>query len=517
MAHSGADYDMIVISTDPSGVKAAKEAARSGKTTLLLQLHPGAVASVMCSTPIPGPNVGQSPAHGVEAFIVQPDDIQVDCITSTPMSSAETSSHHSVYILQSSEDHPNTMDTLREGDIYYPNEESIEEDPSNEEDPSSDAYTDMEEINPSEILRERELRNRSRMIHRTPNIFSFQQNKPSIDKSSQSNSLDTKSESSSLFSQPVIKERELNLRRPGSYRQKESPPSWKQAEENIAPSPYRQEESDHIEAQPPSTWGLNSTSISSESSEELEPTNPSSPSKTPLETKFNQRESPQGPTKPKRSQESEESLLNRSTPLGNLRPFGLKPERPSPVPDEDHVEGAIVWKAPQSSRKIEAPTSSANTQEASSPDENHASSFRKITYEPFSRSKKSRESSNNQTTQAKRPLSSTQKQESNKHQSPSPFPKRTESQKEQLKPVSQTQAPPSIKGKEPSPFMGEAARNILQNSTGLKRDSIDIEDPFGQSYEDLQEPFAQNNPQSEQLEKRKLALRGLHNLINNLG
>lgn len=74
------------------------------------------------------------------------------------------------------------------------------------------------------------------------------------------------------------------------------------------------------------------------------------------------------------------------------------------------------------------------------------------------------------------------------------------------------------------PFMNqEAARHILRNTSrpssqeqGLKRDNIDIEDPYGQSYEDFMEPFRSSSP-DHQLEKRKLALRGLHNLINNLG
>ncbi|EGK10157.1 small heat shock protein C2 [Desmospora sp. 8437] len=58
----------------------------------------------------------------------------------------------------------------------------------------------------------------------------------------------------------------------------------------------------------------------------------------------------------------------------------------------------------------------------------------------------------------------------------------------------------------------------MKNSNdGLKKDELDISDPFGQSYDEFLTPFSGGNPQDEQLEKRKLALRGLHNLINNLG
>lgn len=59
-----------------------------------------------------------------------------------------------------------------------------------------------------------------------------------------------------------------------------------------------------------------------------------------------------------------------------------------------------------------------------------------------------------------------------------------------------------------------------QNS-GLKSDEIEFEDAYGyNSWEEFLTPFSQNSrkrQEMDKIEKRKLALRGLHNLINNLG
>lgn len=56
----------------------------------------------------------------------------------------------------------------------------------------------------------------------------------------------------------------------------------------------------------------------------------------------------------------------------------------------------------------------------------------------------------------------------------------------------------------------------------LKKDTIEMEDPYGEynSFEDFLPPYSQNNrkrQEMDEIEKRKIALRGLHNLINNLG
>jgi hypothetical protein len=54
----------------------------------------------------------------------------------------------------------------------------------------------------------------------------------------------------------------------------------------------------------------------------------------------------------------------------------------------------------------------------------------------------------------------------------------------------------------------------------LKRDTIEFEEPFGNSWEDFLPPYSQGNRKRQELdkiEKRKIALRGLHNLINQLG
>ncbi|BCU83408.1 hypothetical protein JIR001_31910 [Polycladomyces abyssicola] len=83
---------------------------------------------------------------------------------------------------------------------------------------------------------------------------------------------------------------------------------------------------------------------------------------------------------------------------------------------------------------------------------------------------------------------------------------------------------PPIQSKERTSFLQQdAARQVLEQSApknALKRDSIDFEDAYGySSWDDLFTPFSNSSKRQEfqQIEKRKLALRGLHNLINNLG
>lgn len=71
----------------------------------------------------------------------------------------------------------------------------------------------------------------------------------------------------------------------------------------------------------------------------------------------------------------------------------------------------------------------------------------------------------------------------------------------------------------------EASRQIIKQNVqttktdGLKQDYIDFEDPYGSnSWEDLSNPFEDENSINDlQSKKRKLALRGLNSLINNLG
>lgn len=60
------------------------------------------------------------------------------------------------------------------------------------------------------------------------------------------------------------------------------------------------------------------------------------------------------------------------------------------------------------------------------------------------------------------------------------------------------------------------------SETSLKRDEIELEDAYGDysSWEEIMTPYSQNNRKRQEIdkiEKRKIALRGLHNLINNLG
>jgi hypothetical protein len=68
----------------------------------------------------------------------------------------------------------------------------------------------------------------------------------------------------------------------------------------------------------------------------------------------------------------------------------------------------------------------------------------------------------------------------------------------------------------------EPSQSETSSSDALKRDNIEFVDAYGDysSWEDFLTPLSQNSRKRQELdkiEKRKIALRGLHNLINNLG
>jgi len=92
-----------------------------------------------------------------------------------------------------------------------------------------------------------------------------------------------------------------------------------------------------------------------------------------------------------------------------------------------------------------------------------------------------------------------------------------------IKPKPKMVNPPTQTKERTSFLQQDAARQVLEQSAPkntLKRDSIDFEDAYGySSWDDLFTPFSNSSKRQEiqQIEKRKLALRGLHNLINNLG
>ena len=61
-----------------------------------------------------------------------------------------------------------------------------------------------------------------------------------------------------------------------------------------------------------------------------------------------------------------------------------------------------------------------------------------------------------------------------------------------------------------------------ESASNLKRDDIEFEDAYGgySSWEEIMTPYSQNSRKRQEIdkiEKRKIALRGLHNLINNMG
>ncbi|MFC4077236.1 hypothetical protein [Salinithrix halophila] len=540
MAYSGGDYDVIVISTDPAGSQAAKEAARSGKTALLLQLNPGSVASVMCSTPVHGSIDPKQPVEGVDAYLIHPGDPGDDEWSEVRTTQQETDSHHSVYILQSlltqsehaAEDPGDSSVTeVEKGVAPEESEESEEEYPYTRTVWNNEGLQEEERepFTAADIRRERDLKARRRLLHR-----------PVPPSPTSEKRLETEQEEDQMEApQPVLRERDIDLRRRlnGAYRRPVD--NFRPKQEERQPSPPPEEKDSFLS----SSFTNNQPFFQGKEEEEAvqeEPFQGERHGGDHTDRGYSSSVIPmnQGRLKSKRQGRPKETSSPKeasSQPVNNkLEPFSQK-QRQSAKQTEEEIPGPMVWEAkrPRSKTEKPAPPKKEETAEERAP-------FSGMTYEPFSRNRRSGESQQTERKEAtsKGPLSY-QPPTSGKndgirlrsHESISekgPFSQRQKKQITPREPAKET--PPQrqpVRQNEESQrdnrsFMREeAARNILQNTSdhqgGLKRDNIDIEDPYGQSYEDFLEPFAHNNPQTEQLERRKLALRGLHNLINNLG
>jgi hypothetical protein len=158
------------------------------------------------------------------------------------------------------------------------------------------------------------------------------------------------------------------------------------------------------------------------------------------------------------------------------------------------------------------PHSFESNQMETNPYEREEKETEVFTLEPFSSRRRSR-------TQKKARLQSlVEKREKKQSKRPASIfweePASTQEQNHSLFPNGQ----PTIQ-----PFSRKHAQNNKQETeSSLKRDDIEFEDAYGgyNSWEEFLTPFSQNSrkrQEMDKIEKRKIALRGLHNLINNLG
>lgn len=474
MSNTDVDYDLIVISREQAGLKVAKEAARLGKTALILTLNPGSIASVMCSTSMNRSPGGHDQA-GVEANQLRlVEDPKTGALSFT-LERLDTDSRHSVYILQGDTE-PQPFDPTQAFEpTPAPSLPPVKK-TATEKTASKDehgfgygftAYRDREREQLKETLRERDIFTRNKLLHRPLSSERAEE------------------EPDEPTDEPIIRrEKDFRKRMTRDYRQLSDrgnghqPPqkSWPQTQ--LQPfSSGRREEPEH--------------------------------SKPPLERRL---------------------PFSSATPQERKKPFD--PQRETVQEDSSQnatIPGARVWEADGDSpaRKKE------EWDQAESPSVN--------AYQPFQRPREAPARTNHPLpSSGEAPFLRKHRQPVNNRERRAPTGYgRDWAKREQTGPLSRKQMkkeatmPPRESPKTPlprsqrngqQPFMNqEAARHILRNTSrpssqeqGLKRDNIDIEDPYGQSYEDFMEPFRSSSP-DHQLEKRKLALRGLHNLINNLG
>ncbi|MDR6225373.1 hypothetical protein [Desmospora profundinema] len=506
MAKTGGDYDLIVISKDQAGLEAAKEAVRLGKTALILKLNPGAIASVMCSTSNGSP--GGLEQEGVEADrLLMVEDRETGTL-SFRMERLDVDTRHSVYIFQSEQEEPSAVNPTREFEPGpTPSLPPVEESASLEEENElidSDyertsgygftSYTYSERDQLKETLRDRHIHARRKLLYRPFSGGRKEKPERSTDK-------------------PIFREREMDFRkrmtreyRKPSVKEMESRPTQTPSAK-MSPKPRFQPSSPSARTEEPQKRQTGNTAEPPVSKERRQP--------------FSSSVIPMDQSRWKRSARKKEKKEEpKKTPSPNI-PGSMVWEANGDVPKADrrHAEEVETSsKDHRENRKRSSPSPPSNVyQPFQRPKETPSRTqgpLRSSGEAPFTR--KDRTTSNNRDL----PATSGYGQDWSGREQTGPL-SRKQARKEETRPERESSSPPKRDGQQS--FMNqEAARHILRNTTqssqeqGLKRDSIDIEDPYGQSYEDFMEPF-HGSSQDQQLEKRKLALRGLHNLINNLG
>lgn len=592
MAYSGGDYDMIIISNGQAGRETAEEAARMGKSALLIKLNPGSIASVMCSSTSVHESPHGQPMGELKAQLVQPvkdpehehQEIQI-----TPIS---TESQHSVYILQGThfESPPtkwNTPEVQETPDTKNSETESDHESsspPSKEEISHRESFTQQRSSTMAKPVQTEDYSaSHDRVNGEQEHPWGLMDKRGQEDRIAADHNGSAQDEAHSPSSaHPLLREREMRNRRKMTQRQQQLPPlksrmteesslpAKDESQESLSQLPFRERE---IEQRRKLTRGKRMAFPSSQS--------PSHPS---LEEAHHQENTPapepeihQEP--PKQVvfpfQRKSDSSIPTDHRMQRRRPGRMRQQetlRPASKPEgiihaknSDRTTkdtGSTVWEGKKDTHY--APEKEEHIQQHHSREWDSKENDSDSMYEPFQHSKSpfDQKSEELQQDQPSKATAKREVQEEDHHESLTPRQRRREPDsaqardktgpqktqrrfigklvkrtkpvkpqalepqespqeaQEKMQPFSQQPKPVP---RDPSPFSEqEAARHVLRNSMTsdtFKRDTFDVEDTFGQSYEDFMGPFGSYSysPEKEQLERRKLALRGLHNLINNLG
>lgn len=490
MANTGGDYDLIVITKGQEGIEAAKEAARLGKTALILNLNPGSIASVMCSTSLNG-FPGSSEQIGVEAERLSLIEDRERGVLSFHIQRMETDARHSVFILQGEPEDTHTPEqSAHQSSNSTPSPSETEESSFSAEEtattyqpsanvPDHDSY-DSDQM--KEILRERELQVRRKLLQR-PSLNN-RKTKPGPSPSQKTDYHNQEPESR--------KEMARKYRQPGN----------KMKDDRLENTSSRE-----FSKSPQQSFPTTRNSKSFKTTK-------------PFEQNTQRRRAIIPNQNHKNKQPSHEENL--------VRPASNPPQtNPQPRVWEGNGKESVKEKRQLQEKQQHAISEPRKNRKDSS------SSLSMNSYQPFQRAKGTPSNKPESVRGSKEaPFTRKERMAPNKDPFPSSYGQGWSNRKSTAGPLSgdkkknekpqQTTVSPtpfeSNRGGH-QPFMNqEAARNVLRNSSqesGLKQDHIEFEDPYGQSYEEFMEPF--HNEQDKQLERRKLALRGLHNLINNLG
>ncbi|TCS95489.1 hypothetical protein [Hazenella coriacea] len=502
MSQRETQYDVIVIGTGESGRDAVEALKKDGKSALFIELKPEMVTTMVCQTPRQPVHDGHPSSEISEPIFIGDEQSHITLnqqTLHTANNKTTTSTLHVEELLE-----------LEQTTTFYPDEQQIHSHHTNLDIESSvhESHHELiaEEVEkhtnaPHVFLQERENTLRDKMMRRNT-IHPFSEEPSSSEPTSfyqldefqknESNQIphehwqeaqntyiidheESSHEEAPVYEQPIYREREIRLRKRlvGGHRSSllgtpeqsnwglNEPPSWSME-------------------QPPTHIPFSNVEPSSIEST-IEPEIPESPSSPyysesgvhPFSTR-------------KRSRSHKKNLLKQNQPIPNEEMHSAiqPPSYPPALWEGPGFEGGNVNPNQPYDDFLfrNGPTSVQPFQ--SSPQE--------MPFQPF-------------------------------QQEAQPFQQEAQlSQPSQPSQPMQQELPFQRLQQDTTAFTSDVYEESPETNDSLKRDNIEFEDAYGgyRSWEEFLTPFSQNNrkrQEIDQIEKRKIALRGLHSLINNLG
>lgn len=461
-------YDVIIIGSGDSGQAAVEALKKQGKTALLIDLRPEMVTTIISQSPSQ-PSLGGQPSSQIsEPIAIGDGTSQMVLHKHTIQTSASETITYTLQVQAHEEVEPSTVTFYPEMDVEVDSPElvKIEKETGKHEE---DLQMSAEAESPHQFLRERENSLRDKLIRRKAKA-AFHEQTPNHE-----------------IDYPVYHLDRIKI----------------DDEHQLEEDPWNDQQP-MVHAQ---TEEVVDQQESSSAYDQLEP---------PI---YRERE-----------------LKLRKRLIGSIqRLYGTDPKSVSAKPVEPYTQQPFEEKSPQTGQvdpfAPSHPTYFEQEHESSELEQRERPS-EIYPLEPFSSRRRSRAQKKNRMGQNVESIESKKAQKSLKKSQPatweeSPFSSASYNHEPSFDGMLFGNGTPSIQPFKREPFQKEAEQDPepdqqMNNNDNLKRDDIEFEDAYGgyNSWEEFMTPFSQNSrkrQEMDKIEKRKIALRGLHNLINNLG